>query len=107
MHATRSRTSTPHGDPAATGRPQTVAPDVVVLSSSACHLCDDALEALREFALEFPIRVREVDMETPEGGELVGFHRPAMPPAIVIDGVLFSSGRLPRKKLRKLLERTS
>ncbi len=81
--------------------------DVVVLSSPACHLCEDALEALAELGREFPIRLREVEMETPEGRELLRTHRPAMPPAVLIDGSLFSVGRLPRKKLRRLLERAA
>lgn len=81
--------------------------DVVVLSSPACHLCEDALETLAEFEREFAIRVREVGMETDEGRELLHIHRPAMPPAVLVDGALFSSGRLPRKKLRRLLERAA
>lgn len=81
--------------------------EVVVLASPACHLCEDALGALAGLGREFPIRVREIGMETPEGRELVRIHRPAMPPAVLVDGVLFSAGRLPRKKLRKLLERAA
>lgn len=81
--------------------------EVVVLSAPVCHLCEDALEALAELAREFPIRVREVGMESPEGRELVRLHRPAMPPAVLFDGFLFSVGRLPRKKLRRLLERAA
>lgn len=46
-------------------------------------------------------------MDTPEGRELVQIHRPAMPPAILVDGALFSAGRLSRKKLRRLLERAA
>lgn len=79
--------------------------EIVVLSSPACHLCDDALGALAELGREFPIRVLEIDMDSPEGRELVRIHRPAMPPAIVVDGLLFGVGRLSRKKLRSLLER--
>jgi len=81
--------------------------DVVVLSSPACHLCEDALETLAELGSEFAIRVREVGMETPDGRELLRIHRPAMPPAVLVDGSLFSVGRLPRKKLRKALERAA
>lgn len=79
--------------------------DVVVLSSPACLLCEGALEALSELGREFPIRVTEVGMETPQGRELLRIHRPAMPPAVLVDGSLFSVGRLPRKKLRALLKR--
>jgi hypothetical protein len=81
--------------------------DIVVLTSPACHLCEDALEALAELGREFPIRVREVGMETPEGRVLLRTHRPAMPPAVLVDGFPFSAGRLPRKKLRRLLEQAA
>lgn len=84
-----------------------VTTEIVVLSSRACHLCEDAIEGLTEFAREFPVRVREIDMESPEGRELVRIHRPAMPPAILVDGSLFGVGRLSRKKLRKRLERAA
>lgn len=81
--------------------------EVIVLSSPGCHLCEDALEALSDLAREFPIRVREIGMGSPEGLVLVREHRPAMPPAVLVDGDLFSAGRLPRRKLRKLLERAA
>jgi hypothetical protein len=81
--------------------------DVVVLTSPACHLCEDALDALAELGREFPIRVREIGMESPQGRELIRMHRPAMPPAVLLDGALFSFGRLPRKKLRRLLEKAA
>lgn len=80
--------------------------DVVLLTSPACHLCEDAKEALAELGREFPLAVREVGIGTPEGREIVERFRPPMPPAVVLNGSLFSSGRLPRKKLRKLLERS-
>ncbi|MBI3647581.1 MAG: glutaredoxin family protein [Actinobacteria bacterium] len=81
--------------------------EIVVVTSPACHLCEDALEALAELSEEFPLSVREVDMASPEGRQLVERHRPSMPPAVLVDGVLFSSGRLPRKKLRRYLERAA
>lgn len=81
--------------------------EVVVLTSDACHLCDDALDALRELAPEHGLWIREIPMDSPEGLALVRQHRPAMPPAVLVDGALFSVGRLPRKKLRKLLERVA
>lgn len=79
--------------------------DVIVVTSPACHLCEDALEALAEFAPEHGLSVREVGILSPEGKELADRFRPPMPPAVIVDGVLFSSGRLPRKKLRRYLER--
>lgn len=48
--------------------------DVVVVTSPACHLCEDALEALAELSKGFPLSVREVDMAFPEGRLLVERH---------------------------------
>ena len=81
--------------------------DVVVVTSTSCHLCEDALEALSELSHEFPLSVREVDIRSPAGARIVADHRPPTPPAVLVNGTLFSSGRLPRKKLRRLLERAA
>lgn len=81
--------------------------DVVVLTSPACHLCEDALEALAGLSSEFELSLREVDIFSPEGKALLDRFRPPLPPAVIVDGVLFSSGRLPRKKLRRYLERAA
>jgi Glutaredoxin-like domain (DUF836) len=78
--------------------------EVIVLTSAGCHLCQDAKEHLAELSEEFPLSVREVAIASPEGLKLLQLHRPAMPPAVLVDGELFSAGRLPRKKLRKRLE---
>ncbi len=77
---------------------------MILLSSAGCHLCEDARVSLAALATEFPISVREVDMASPEGRDLVGRYRPPMPPAILVNGAMFSVGRLPRKKLRRVLE---
>jgi len=81
--------------------------NVVVLRSPACHLCDDAINALGEIGREFPIDVRVVEIDSPEGRAIVAAHRPALSPAVLVDGALFSSGRLPRKKFRRMLERAA
>lgn len=81
--------------------------DVVVVTSPPCHLCEDALQALSELSREFALSVREVDIRSPEGARIVADHRPPVPPAVLMNGTLFSSGRLPRKKLRRLLERAA
>ena len=80
--------------------------DVVVVRSPACHLCEDAIEALRDIGAEFALDVRVVELDSEEGNEIVAVHRPPLYPAVLIDGRLFSSGRLPRKKLRRMLEGT-
>ncbi len=80
---------------------------VVVVTSPACHFCEDALESLQELARDFELGVRRVDIRSTEGLEIVERFRPSMSPAVLVDGELFSVGRLPRKKLRRLLERSA
>ena len=82
--------------------------EVIVVSSPACHFCEEAVEALQELHAEFPLSVRVVDIRSEEGAAVERQHRPPMPPVVLVDGEFFSFGRLPRKKLRKFLaERVS
>jgi len=66
-----------------------------------------AERALEVLAQRFAMRVRVVDLESAEGLRLTAAHRPAMSPLVLVDGRFFSAGRLPRKKLAALLERTA
>jgi glutaredoxin-like protein DUF836 len=78
--------------------------DVLVVTSPACHFCDDAIEALAGLARDYPLSVRAIPLESDEGRALFERFRPPMPPFVLVDGELFSAGRLPRKKLRKHLD---
>lgn len=85
--------------------PTTTAPpvDVVVVTSLGCHLCTVALAELENLAADIPMLVRTVDIGSPEGADIVRAHRPPAPPVVLVDGKFFSFGRLPRRKLQKLL----
>jgi hypothetical protein len=76
---------------------------ITVVHAPACHFCADAREALTQLSQEFPIRVELVAADSDTGRALVGTHRPAMFPLVLVDGARFSTGRLPRGKLRALL----
>ena len=81
---------------------------VTVVSSPACHFCDDAHHALAELATEIPLHLDWVDAASPRGAALVRAHRAPMFPLVLVDGAFFSFGRMPSKKLRTLLaERTA
>ena len=82
-----------------------VRPTLILVTTSSCHLCDDAKQVLEEIASDFGLISRVVDASSPEGWALVAHHRPALLPLVLLDGDLFSVGRLPRKKLRRKLER--
>ncbi len=81
--------------------------EVVVVTSPACHLCDDALDSLAALGCEFDLSVRAVDIGSAEGESILLRTRAPMPPVVLVDGILFSFGRLPRKKLRRHLERAA
>jgi hypothetical protein len=76
---------------------------VTVVHAPACHFCDDARAVLDELARDYPIFVELVDAESGPGRELLEAHRAPMFPLVLVDGRFFSFGRLPRKKLIKLL----
>ena len=78
--------------------------EVLVVSAPGCHLCADAETALEEIGSHHPLDVRVVDASSDDGRSVVAEHRPGMFPVVLVDGVLFSVGRLPRGKLRKQLE---
>lgn len=78
--------------------------EVVVVSAPGCHLCADAEKALEELARDHPLDVRVIEASSEEGRRAVTVHRPGMFPVVLVDGALFSVGRLPRGKLRQLLE---
>lgn len=76
---------------------------VTVVESPACHFCVDAHEALADLAVDYPLLVDTVDARTDAGQLLMAKHRAAMSPLVLLDGAFFSHGRLPRRKLAKVL----
>ena len=77
---------------------------VTVVESEACHFCVDAKQVLAEFAGRYPLEVRTVDARAVDGQVLMTRHRAPMSPLVLLDGDYFSSGRLPRRKLEKVLQ---
>jgi hypothetical protein len=80
---------------------------ITVIFAPACHFCEDAREALTEIAAGYPLTVTYVEADSARGRQLIAVHRPAMFPLILVSGNYFSVGRIPRKKLRKYLDRNA
>ncbi len=76
---------------------------VTVVTASACHCCEDALEALSGLAQEHSLTVRVLDAASESGQALLGRCGSGMFPLVLVDGEFFSAGRLPRRKLARLL----
>ena len=81
--------------------PDTV--DITVVHSPACHFCDDARAVLADLATEFPLTVEYLACTEPRGAALIREHGAGMYPLVLVDGLYFSAGRLPAKKLRAQL----
>ena len=78
---------------------------VTVVESPSCHYCADAQEALQRLADDgHPFEVTTLDVRDRAGQDLVRRHGAAMSPLVLVDGAFFSQGRLPRRKLLRLLE---
>ena len=77
---------------------------ITVVDSEACHFCADAHEVLEGFATSYPLTVESIDVRSDAGRTLMTRHRAPMSPLVLVDGAFFSSGRLPRRKLEKVLK---
>ena len=78
---------------------------ITVVTAAACHFCADAQAALTELAQAYPLTVRQVEADSTDGQALLHAHGAGMFPLILVDGAFFSVGRLPRRKLARLLAR--
>lgn len=78
---------------------------VTVVESPSCHYCADAHQALKQLADDgHPVEVTTLDVRDTEAQELMRRHGAAMSPLVLVDGAFFSQGRLPRRKLARLLQ---
>lgn len=77
---------------------------ITIVESEACHFCEDAQRVLAELAGSYPLVLDTVDVRSEPGQRLMRVHRASMSPLVLVDGQFFSHGRLPRRKLTKLLE---
>ena len=79
---------------------------VTLVEAPACHLCEDAKSVLAVLAQSYPLTVQVLSIDDRPGRALMQEHRAPMSPLVLLDGVYFSSGRLPRRKLEKRLAKT-
>lgn len=76
---------------------------VTVVETPLCHFCTDAHQVLAELGAAYPLSVDCIDARSDPGRLLLGRHRAAMSPLVLVDGAFFSHGRLPRRKLAGVL----
>lgn len=78
---------------------------VTLLTQEACASCVQAKEVLSRIAGEHPLLVQEIRLDSPEGAALAAEHAVLFAPGVLVDGEMFSYGRLSEKKLRRRLSK--
>lgn len=79
--------------------------EIVLLTKEDCHFCEQAKKILDRLGAEYPLRVREVALDSSEGHALAARSGAPFPPVLFVDGQVFSYGRLSERKLRQRLAR--
>lgn len=78
---------------------------VTLLTTSDCHLCAHARSVLARVAVDHPLQVDEVRLDSTEGQVIATRIGMLFAPGILLDGEPFGFGRLSERKLRKTLAR--
>lgn len=81
--------------------------EVTVLTAADCRFCESAAEVLERVGRDHPLTVRRVELDSPAGRELAERHGVAFAPGILLDGEMFSYGRLSERRLRRHLSRAA
>jgi hypothetical protein len=78
---------------------------VTLLTQDDCTFCDHAKEVLARVATDHPLQVEEIGLDTSAGQALAVGEGVFFAPGVLLDGALFSHGRLSERKLRRTLGR--
>lgn len=78
---------------------------ITLLTQPACGLCDVAKSILSRLGEHYPLSVTEISLDTEAGRRLAAQAAVVFAPGVLVDGQLFSFGRLSESKLRRLLDR--
>ena len=85
--------------------PQPRSVEVLLLSATECELCEHAKEVLQRVSCEYPLDIRDVSVDLPEGRQLAAQHGILFAPGLLLNGETFSYGRVSERKLRRALSR--
>ena len=76
-----------------------------MLTQPDCRLCEHAATVLTRVAHDHPLTVETLRLDTERGSELGMRHGVAFAPGVLLEGTLFSYGRLSERRLRRHLSR--
>lgn len=78
---------------------------LTLLTQADCQFCDSATAVLARVGEDHPLTVRRVDLGSEEGRALAARHGVLFAPGVLLDGQMFSYGRLSERRLRRHLTR--
>jgi hypothetical protein len=73
------------------------------VTAPRCGFCEHGRGVLADLAAEFPLAIREVTLDSPEGRDAATRWRVPYPPIVLVGGRLAGYGRLSTKRLRRVL----
>lgn len=79
--------------------------EVTLLTAADCRYCESAAEVLERVGRDHPLTVHRIELDSPPGRDLAGRHGVLFAPGILLDGQMFSYGRLSERRLRRHLSR--
>lgn len=77
--------------------------EVTLLTQADCALCEHAKQVLARVSADVPLQIRTVDLVNDEGRRLAESAGVLFAPGVLLDGALFSYGRLSERRLRRAL----
>lgn len=79
--------------------------EVTLLTQADCRFCEIATAVLGRVSQDHPLTVRHIELDSVEGRALAARHGVLFAPGILLDGQMFSYGRLSERRLRRHLAR--
>lgn len=79
--------------------------EIVYLTAPSCRLCEHGRQVLAELSQDRPLELREVDLLSVEGQQLLAVSRVPFPPAVFVGGEMLAHGRLSASALGRQLDR--
>ncbi|WP_216699783.1 thioredoxin family protein [Arthrobacter sp. H5] len=76
---------------------------MTLLTQQNCTWCEQAKNILQDVSTTHSLVIEEVELASTRGRELAVRYGVVFAPGILVDGQLFSFGRLSEKKLRRWL----
>jgi len=77
--------------------------DVVYVTTERCHFCEQGHAVLAGLADRHPLRIREVELASPEGLAIATRWQVPYPPIVLVGGELAGYGRLSERSLDRFL----